>query len=155
RRGARLRGSSPLRRRLPRLPLPLRDLLRTHEPLPRPLPRHAHDRRRGPRLLQVTTALPPVTGSLVHVRQRTYLVERVAEAPLAAPVVSLACVDDDAQGQKLDVVWTLEPDARVLAARTSAARADLPPDDARTFAAYLLALRWGAVTSTEPDLFQS
>lgn len=99
--------------------------------------------------------LPPTAGSLVRVRQRTYLVERVAEAPPAAAVVALACVDDDAQGEKLEVVWAIEPDARVLAARTTAARKDLPPDDARTFAAYLFALRWAAVSSTEADLFQS
>lgn len=98
---------------------------------------------------------PPPAGSLVRVRQRTYLVEQVHQAPPAAAVVSLACVDDDAQGDRLDVVWAIETDARVLSARTSAARPDARPDDARTFAAYLFALRWAAITSTEADLFQS
>lgn len=98
---------------------------------------------------------PPVPGSLVRVRQRTYLVEHVEEVPEREPVVSLACVDDDAQGDKLDVIWPLETDARVLAAQSSAARPDLQPDDAPTFAAYLFALRWSQVSSTEADLFQS
>jgi len=103
----------------------------------------------------MSPAPSPTEGSLVRVRQRNYLVERVLDAPPASPVVSLACVDDDAQGDKLDVVWSIEPDARVLAPPTSAARADAGPDDARTFAAYLFAQRWAAISSTEADLFQS
>ncbi|MFO0592644.1 MAG: DISARM system SNF2-like helicase DrmD [Polyangiaceae bacterium] len=99
--------------------------------------------------------MTPREGALVRVRQRTYLVERVIDAPSASPVLSLACVDDDAPGERLDVVWSIEPDARELAPPTSAAQPAKGPDDAKTFAAYLLAQRWAAITSTEADLLQS
>jgi ERCC4-related helicase len=94
-------------------------------------------------------------GSLVRVRQRTYLVEGVLSVEGTAPVVKLACVDDDAQGQKLDVIWDAETDARVIPPGRSALKAGAEPDDPKTFAAYLHALRWGCVTSTDPSLFQA
>ena len=95
------------------------------------------------------------TGTLVRVRQRHYLVEGVLAAEGAASVVQLACIDDDAQGQRLDVIWDAETDARVIPAGRSALKAATHPDDPRTFAAYLHALRWGCVTSTDPTLFQA
>jgi len=94
-------------------------------------------------------------GALVHVRQRTYLVERVREAEGLAPVVDLACVDDDAQGQRLSVIWPAEIDAKLIVPGRSALRENAKPDDPKVFAAYLHALRWGCVTSTDPTLFQS
>jgi SNF2 family DNA or RNA helicase len=94
-------------------------------------------------------------GSLVRVRQRTYLVEDVKTSSGTSPVVQLACVDDDAQGQRLDVIWDAEADAKVIPAGRSALKPDIQPDDPRTFAAYLHALRWGCVTSTDPTLFQA
>ncbi|MFO0762566.1 MAG: DISARM system SNF2-like helicase DrmD [Byssovorax sp.] len=102
-----------------------------------------------------TEASPVTVGALVRVRQRTFLVENVIAAPKTATVVSLACVDDDAQGQRLDVVWDAEVDARVIPPGVSAVRAGRAPDAPRTFAAYLHALRWGCVTSTDPTLFQA
>ncbi|HMY21132.1 MAG TPA: hypothetical protein PKA58_32640, partial [Polyangium sp.] len=53
-------------------------------------------------------SLDLAAGSLVRVRQRTFLVEHVLTAPNKSSVVSLACVDDDAQGQHLDVIWEAE-----------------------------------------------
>lgn len=95
------------------------------------------------------------TGTLVRVRQRTYLVENVKAFPGTSPVVQLACVDDDAQAQRLDVIWDAEPDARIIPGGRSALKDHITPDDPRTFAAYLHALRWGCVTSTDPSLFQA
>ena len=101
----------------------------------------------------------PSVGSLVRVRQRTYLVEGVqlppAETLKASPVVRLACVDDDALGQKLAVIWNAEVDAREIPAGRSALKANSKPDDPKTFAAYLHALRWACVSSTDSTLFQS
>lgn len=94
-------------------------------------------------------------GALVRVRQRIYLVEGLRTSPDAAPVVDLACVDDDAQGQRLSVIWPAEIDAKLIPPGRSALRADAKPDDPKVFAAYLHALRWGCVTSTDPTLFQS
>jgi hypothetical protein len=89
------------------------------------------------------------------VRQRTYLVQRVVTAADTSPVVELACIDDDAAGQRLDVIWDAEADAKVIPPGRTAIRVDAKPDDPKTFAAYLHALRWGCVTSTDPTLFQS
>jgi ERCC4-related helicase len=101
----------------------------------------------------------PSVGALVRVRQRTFLVEDVQLPPggtvAVSPVVSLACVEDDALGQKLSVLWDAEVDARVLPSGRSAIRSGAKPDEPSTFAAYLHALKWGCVTSTDPTLFQS
>lgn len=100
-------------------------------------------------------ASAPEVGSLVRVRQRTYLVESIAAAAEASPIVRLACIDDDAAGQHLDVIWNVEVDAKVIPSGRSAVREGARPDDPKTFAAYLHALRWGCVTSTDPTLFQA
>ena len=56
----------------------------------------------------------PNVGQIVAVRQRLYLVEQSVPPvnPGDSPLVRLSCVDDDAQGQTLDVLWDIEPDAR-------------------------------------------
>ena len=102
---------------------------------------------------QSPTALQ--AGTLVRVRQRTYLIENVRASEGLAPVVDLACIDDDAQGQKLSVIWPAEIDAQIVPPGRSALRANPTPDDPKVFAAYLHALRWGCVTSTDATLFQS
>jgi superfamily II DNA/RNA helicase len=100
-------------------------------------------------------SLDLAAGALVRVRQRTYLVEDVHTAPDAAPVLDLACIDDDAAGQRLSVIWSAEIDARVVPPGRSALRDNARPDEPKVFAAYLHALQWGCVTSTDPTLFQS
>lgn len=91
----------------------------------------------------------------MRVRQRTWLVQGVEVEEGAAALVRLACVDDDAQGQRLDVAWEAELDAEVLPSGRSSLQPQRQPDAPRTFAAYLHALRWGCVTSTDPTLFQA
>ena len=99
---------------------------------------------------------PPRVGELVEVRSRRWLVEGVEDAaPPASPRVSLACADDDAQGQTLEVYWDFEIDRRILeqeAWSTIGARGFDPP---RHFSAFLHTLRWSCVTATDPNLFQS
>src|SRR5664280_1892525 len=94
-------------------------------------------------------------GTLVRVRQRTYLVENLRASEGLAPVVDLACIDDDAQGQRLSVIWPAEIDAKIIPPGRSALRDNPKPDDPQVFAAYLHALRWGCVTSTDSTLFPS
>ena len=62
----------------------------------------------------------PDPGAIVRVRQRLYLVEDVSSAPQPgdATVVRMSCVDDDAQGQALDVLWELELDAEIVGAES-------------------------------------
>ena len=99
---------------------------------------------------------PPRVGELVEVRSRRWLVEGVEDAaPPISPRVSLACADDDAQGQTLEVYWDFEIDRRILeqeAWSTIGARGFDPP---RHFGAFLHTLRWSCVTATDPNLFQS
>jgi hypothetical protein len=60
----------------------------------------------------------PEPGQLVHLRQRRWLVEGVDQAPQLgeATLVHAACVDDDAQGEPVSVLWEHELDARVIEA---------------------------------------
>ena len=85
----------------------------------------------------------PQPGQLVHVRQRRYLVEDVTPPPVAgeATVVRLSCVDDDAQGQPLQVLWEHELDGAVLSAEQWDALGQRGFDPAGRFAAYLHTLR--------------
>src|SRR6516165_2331069 len=57
----------------------------------------------------------PEVGQIVQVRTRRFLVDRVETSPPAGrAVVGLLCLDDDAQGQALDVVWDLELEKSIL-----------------------------------------
>ncbi len=99
----------------------------------------------------------PALGELVEVRSRRWLVEDVTPGtgPGQSAVVHLACADDDAQGQKLDVYWDHEPDRLILEDEGWADIATRGFDPPRTFAAFLHTLRWNCVTATDPRLFQS
>jgi hypothetical protein len=62
----------------------------------------------------------PETGQIVCVRQRQYLVEDVV-APGAgddATLVRMSCLDDDAQGQPLEVLWEKEVDSEPITAES-------------------------------------
>jgi hypothetical protein len=72
------------------------------------------------------------------------LVEEVVPptAPGDSPLIRLSCIEDDAQGEGLELLWDAESDAEVLGT-------DLWPriggnafDETGTFAAYLHTLRW-------------
>ncbi len=99
----------------------------------------------------------PEAGQIVEVRQRLYLVEQVVSPPLPGDsvLVRLSCVDDDAQGQPLEVLWDLELDARIVTGENWDAISTRGFDTRSRFAAYLNTLRWNCVTSTDPNLLQS
>ena len=99
----------------------------------------------------------PVAGQIARVRQRLYLVECTTTGLSAADsaLVSLSCVDDDAQGQPLEVLWEREIDTEILTGEAWEAIAKRGFDQAKLFSAYLNTLRWNCVTSTDPRLFQS
>src|SRR5262245_60058414 len=99
----------------------------------------------------------PKPGEIVRVRQRQYLVEEVV-APLSASdatLVRLSCLDDDAQGQELEVLWEPELDGEVLTGTGWDHLAGRGFDPPRLFSAYLHTLRWNCVTATNPRLFQA
>jgi superfamily II DNA or RNA helicase len=106
---------------------------------------------------QLLPERPPEAGELVQVRSRRWLVEEVipSSVPGQSAVVRLACADDDAQGQALDVFWDYEIDRRILAEEgwnDLAAKGFDPPSH---FAAFFHTLRWNCVTATDPNLFQA
>ena len=99
----------------------------------------------------------PHVGELVHVRSRRWLVEEVVDppAPGESSRVRLACADDDAQGQSLEVFWDYEIDRWILEEEgwtDLAARGFDPP---RYFAAFFNTLRWHCTTATDANLFQA
>lgn len=104
----------------------------------------------------LSTAIP-APGQIARVRQRTYLVEEVVKSRRSADstLVRLSCVDDDNQGQPLEVLWEKELDPQLLTGEAWNKIATQGFDDSRLFAAYLNTLKWNCVTSTDPKLFQS
>jgi hypothetical protein len=97
----------------------------------------------------------PKRGEIVHLRQRLYLVDEIIPSPGEATVVRGSCVDDDAQGQHVEVLWEIELDAEVRSAESwneLSERGFDPPD---RFAAYLNTMRWNCVTSTDARLLQA
>lgn len=100
---------------------------------------------------------PPTPGELVQLRSRRWLVEEVAEPPEPGQtsVVRLACADDDAQGQTLEVLWDYELDRRILEEEGWRDLAAKGFDAPRQFAAFLHTLRWNCITATDPSLFQA
>ena len=63
----------------------------------------------------------PQPGAVVQVRSRRYLVETVeppTDTTWEQTLVDLSCLDDDAQGERLSVLWEREVDASVLQATT-------------------------------------
>jgi len=100
-----------------------------------------------------TRALRPRVGDVVAVRQRQYLVEQVDAGERG--VVHLVCLDDDAQGRRLQVLWELELGARVLVPEAVDLKGADTTDDPRRFSAYYHALKWSCVSATDAKLFQS
>ena len=99
----------------------------------------------------------PNVGELVQVRSRRWIVEEVVEPeyPRESSVVRLACVDDDNQGQSLEVFWDYEPDRLILADEGWDGLAAKGFDEPRQFAAFLHTLRWNCTTATDARLFQA
>ena len=102
----------------------------------------------------------PERGQLVEVRRRQWVVDDVGASAFrelfASPrqgLISLVSVDEDSLGEELQVIWQLEPGARVLD------RAGLPTisgcDDATRLEAFLDAVRWGAATNADRGFLQS
>jgi superfamily II DNA or RNA helicase len=100
----------------------------------------------------------PETGQIVTVRQRRYVVSDVQRSALPAEViskvggnphhlVSLSSIEDDALGESLQVVWEIEPDARI------SEKSGLPEptgfDTPTRFEAFLNSVKWGAISSAD------
>lgn len=107
---------------------------------------------------------PPEQGQLVTVRQRHFVVTEVAKSTLPSRplktssngtqrLVTLSSVEDDALGEELQVVWEVEPGAKVIE------KVALPEptgfDDPERLDAFLDAVRWGASSNADVKSVQS
>jgi hypothetical protein len=98
----------------------------------------------------------PRVGDVVALRHRQWLVEGVAlGAPGESPLVSLVCLDDDAPGDALEVLWDLELGAAVLEPSTEGLGRIERLDAPSHFGAYLHALEWSAVSAADATRFQA
>lgn len=107
----------------------------------------------------VSTRQAPAPGQLVSVRNRRFVVVAVAgsstqeELGRAENLVTLSSVEDDAQGEELQVVWELEPGAAILE------RASMPElsgfDGPARLDAFLNAVRWGAISQADTSALQA
>lgn len=109
-----------------------------------------------PKAIQTPPVIPK-PGHTVRLRTRTYLVEAVEEHANdpGLAIVHAACLDDDAQGEKLEVVWGLELDTEILDQEAWKSLGEKGFDHPRFFGAFLHTLRWNCVTATDPNLFQA
>lgn len=100
----------------------------------------------------------------MEVRHRRYVVADVALNPLPAEVlaaypfqrqhvVTLSSVEDDALGEELQVIWEIEPGARVI----EEARLPEPVgfDTPQRLDTFLNAVRWGAASSADGRALQA
>jgi len=97
----------------------------------------------------------PKRGDFVRVRTRRWLVEDDRSAGENLTALRLACVDDDAQGETVQVLWDAELDGATLHDEGWETVAKLGTDDPKVFSAYLRTLRWNTATAADRDLFQA
>jgi superfamily II DNA or RNA helicase len=96
----------------------------------------------------------PVLGDFVEVRTRRWLVESVTGGD-ALVRARLACIDDDAQGEMLEVLWRDELDASVVADSHLSVFENPGTDDPEVFSAYLRSIRWNTATAADRKLLQA
>ncbi|HEY0150554.1 MAG TPA: DISARM system SNF2-like helicase DrmD [Longimicrobium sp.] len=108
----------------------------------------------------------PETGQLVVVRDRRWVVAEVTASNQPADFLarstrpqghrlSLRSVEDDGRGESLDVIWEVEPGARVVEAERLPSPEGGRFDDPATLDAFLDAVRWGAIASADQRALQS
>ncbi|MBB6173000.1 hypothetical protein HNR23_003060 [Nocardiopsis mwathae] len=113
---------------------------------------------------EAETAVPE-TGQLVTVRNRRWVVSDVKPGSIASSdpyaataraqhVVSLISIEDDAQDDRIDVLWQLEPGTAIHEVH------ELPDpgrgfDDPAELDAFLHAVRWGAIASADTSALQA
>lgn len=100
---------------------------------------------------------PPEENQLVRVRGQHWVVSAVVPNAHSEPqhLVELTSVEDDGLGEDLAVVWEIEPGARVLERETFPTPQRNRFDDPERLAAFLDAVRWGAVNSADSRALQA
>ena len=107
---------------------------------------------------------PPEQGQLVNVRSRQWIVNDVRPSTLPPQalkpafhgpqhLLTLASVEDDALGEKLQVIWEIEPGAQVVEKVALPEPTGFDPPD--RLDAFLDAVRWGAASTADVRSIQS
>ena len=109
--------------------------------------------------IHATSVSPPEPGQLVEVRRRQWVVADIQASKctnghsVAQHFVTLSSIEEDSLGEKLEVIWEIEPGAHIVE------RAGLPTitgqDDNKELEAFLDAVRWGAATNADRGFLQS
>lgn len=94
-------------------------------------------------------------GAFVEVRGKPWLVEALLGDDGDLPTLSLSCISDDAQGERLDVLWDAEIARRVLDEDRWSNVGVGRPDSADVLAAHIRAIRWRSATAADRDLLQA
>ena len=94
-------------------------------------------------------------GSFVSLRAGVWLVDEAKADNSILPTLALSSVSDDAQGEKLEVIWDAEVDARLIDADGWQQVGASLPDHPEVLAAYLRTMRWRSATAADRDLLQA
>jgi len=99
----------------------------------------------------------PEAGQILSARGRQWLVESVAPGagPTESPLLRLACLDDDAPGKKLELLWDLELGAEIIRPKEVGLGRPDRLDPPAHFGAYLHALKWSSVSAADASRFQA
>src|SRR5580704_1338872 len=108
---------------------------------------------------------PPTVGQPVTIRRRPHVVLEVQRSQLAVDPtknptnqvqhrVKLGCLEEGALGEELEVIWEIETGDSGDASTGSLPVPDKLDDPAR-LDAFLNAVRWGAISSTEERVLQA
>lgn len=112
----------------------------------------------------MATMTAPEMGQLVQVRSRPWVVSEVKPSGLPAPVMqsplggkqhllTLSSIEDDGLGEELQVVWEIEPGAKVVEKVALPEPSDF--DAPEKLDAFLDAVRWGAASTADLKNIQS
>lgn len=94
------------------------------------------------------------SGDFVRLRGRRWLVEEAKENPVVGTVLKLSCLEDDAQGDSLEVAVTSEISPEVIDDSWNLL-GGAGVDDPSVFGSFLRTLEWNTATAAERDLFQA
>ena len=99
----------------------------------------------------------PQPGQVMQARHRQWMVEAVHQGSgdHDSARISLVCLDDDAPGEALDILWDLEVGARVIDPAAVGLESKGRLDPPGHFGAYLHALKWSAVSAADATRFQA
>ena len=113
--------------------------------------------------MQATSAVPE-QGQLVQVRSRPWVVNEVKPSSLPTPamelplarrqnLLTLSSIEDDGLGEELQVVWEIEPGAKIIERVALPEPTDFDSPD--QLDAFLDAVRWGAASTADHKNIQS